>query len=61
MKWDQKALKWVEAGTATKTGANVMVNSTDRGNMASSSIGEMMGFAIDFSTVFFSKVLTWTT
>ena len=55
MKWWQKALKRVEAGTATKTGANVMVNSTDRGNMAFSSIGEMMGFAIDFSTVFFLK------
>ena len=55
MEWWKKALKGVEAGTATKTGANGMVNSTDRGNMASSSIGEMMSFAIDFSTVFFLK------
>ena len=60
MKWLQKALKWVKTGTAPETSANVMVNSTDRGIMASSSTGEMMGFAIIFSTVFFSKVLTWT-
>ena len=44
---------WSWDGDKDKRKCNGELNR--QGNMASSSIGEMMGFAIDFSTVFFLK------